>query len=188
MKKLFIAALLATASITAAPVAAVEINCNSVNLAEMSDEKIAAVRTACTTPAKAAADAVTPEKVKEWGSLGKEFSDAMLETARGLGMAVNEFLMTPAGFLVALYFMWDVIGGILVGIPLLIALWLMYFVICRKMTIRSETYENVPILWGAFTRQKVVTRELDKETGGIYGVMAAVCTVLSMLVLGTVIF
>lgn len=124
--------------------------CQNIDMTKLTPDQVEHVKGLCTKPepgADVAVAGVTPDKVRAWGSLGKEFSTAIVETSRGLGVAANELLFTPVGFMIAFYFMWDMVGGILIGIPLLIALWIAYFRIgWWLMTDNVEYYKNISIV------------------------------------------
>lgn len=166
MKKNLLAVAIASAvMLSAAPafaVDSVEYMCTNTDMTKLTPAQVENIKALCAkpdTPDQAAAVAgVTPDKVRQWGSLGKEFSTAIVETARGLGVAANDLLFTPVGFMIAFYFMWDMVGGILIGIPLLIALWIAYWRIGTYLMTDEVTYENKPVLWGAFTVKKVVSK------------------------------
>lgn len=154
MKKILIPLLLAFSSPAFAQT--VNLDCTSINWTEQSaaTEKL---KTICNPQAAKETPAVTPEKVREWGSLGKEFSTAVVDTARELGVAVNEFLYTPVGILIAFYFLWGLIGGIIIGVPVLIFIWWLYFTICRKLVypVIDREYEFVPYLLGLISIKRV---------------------------------
>ena len=165
------------------------INCNQLDITKYSTEELARVQSLCNTTA-AAAEKVTPEDVREWASLGKEFSDAVIETARGLGVTANEFLTTPVGLLLALYFMWDIIGGILIGIPVLIGIWWLYFKVVSVYVYKEAEYTYVPVLFGLFTRKKVVKHNIEKPSDTVLTMIlvAIPAVILSMLDIGILIF
>lgn len=165
------------------------INCSQIDITKYTTEELARVQSLCSATA-AAAEQVTPEDVREWASLGKEFSDAVIETARGLGVTANEFLTTPVGLLLALYFMWDIIGGILVGIPLLVAIWALYFKVVSVYVYKEAEYTYVPVLFGLFNRRKIVKHNIEKPTDTIFTMVlvAVPAVILSMLDIGILIF
>lgn len=165
------------------------INCSQIDITKYTTEELARVQSLCSTTI-AAAEQVTPEDVREWASLGKEFSDAVIETARGLGVTANEFLTTPVGLLLALYFMWDIIGGILVGIPLLIGIWWLYFRVVNIYVYKEAEYAHVPVLFGLFTRKKMIKHHIEKPADVLVTmvVVAIPAVVLSMLDIGILIF
>lgn len=165
------------------------IDCNKIDITKYTAEELGRVQSLCNTTA-AAAEQVTPEDVREWASLGKEFSDAVIETARGLGVTANEFLTTPVGLLLALYFMWDIIGGILVGIPLLVAIWVLYFKVVSVYVYKEAEYTYTPVLFGLFNRKKIVKYNIEKpsDTAIAMILIAIPAVILSMLDIGILIF
>lgn len=137
-------------------------------------------------------DKLTPDAVREWGSLGKEFSTAVVETAKELGVAANEFLYTPVGIMIAFYFMWDMIGGIIIGIPLLIFIWWLYFKLGRYCSVNSisREYEYIPYLWGALKLKRKVKEDIRPNSEGIFAyIFLGIPTIVfSIVTIGTLIF
>jgi len=165
------------------------INCKNLDISKYSTDQINQIQRICSAE-KLAEEKVTPEDVREWASLGKEFSDAVIETARGLGVTANEFLTTPVGLLLALYFMWDIIGGILVGIPLLVAIWWLYFKVIGVYVYKEAEYAYVPVLFGLFTRKKVVKHNISNPSDTVTAMVliALPAVFLSILDIGILIF
>ena len=108
------------------------IDCQNIDISKYNSTQIESIRSLC-NQAAVQAEKITPQDVREWASLGSEFATAVTETARGLGVTVNEFLITPAGILIAMYFMWDIIGGVLVGIPLLFGIWWLFTILLLSL-------------------------------------------------------
>lgn len=199
MKKIFAAAALLL-SLMGTPALAQDqstktIDCANVDITKLDDRQIATTREACKTTAvqevQAAAATVTPEKVREWGSLGRDFGQAITETAKGLGVAVNEFLFTPVGFLIALYFMWDLIGGILIGIPLLFCIWWLYVFICKKVCTSDVEYTYVPVLWGLFSIKRIKSESStvsDSDRACTWVLMAIPALIVTAIDIGGIIF
>ena len=165
------------------------IDCNKIDITKYTAEELGRVQSLCNTTV-AAAEQVTPEDVREWASLGKEFSDAVIETARGLGVTANEFLTTPVGLLLALYFMWDIIGGILIGVPVLIGIWWLYFKVVSVYVYKEAEYTYVPALFGLFNRRKIVKHNIEKPADTVTAMVlvAIPAVILSMLDIGILIF
>lgn len=165
------------------------IDCNKIDITKYTAEELSRVQSLCSTTI-AAAEKVTPEDVREWASLGKEFSDAVIETARGLGVTANEFLTTPVGLLLALYFMWDIIGGILIGVPVLIGIWWLYFKVVSVYVYKEAEYTYVPVLFGLFNRRKIVKHNIEKPADTVTAMVlvAIPAVILSMLDIGILIF
>jgi hypothetical protein len=162
------------------------------SITKYTPDELGRVQSLCNTTvaAAAAAEKVTPEDVREWASLGKEFSEAVIETAKGLGVTANEFLTTPVGLLLALYFMWDIIGGILIGIPLLVAIWWLYFKIVSIYIYKEAEYAYVPVFFGLFTRKKIIKHNISNPTDALFTMIltALPAVFLSMLDIGILIF
>lgn len=197
MKRLFLALTAAAVFASATPAFAatdnVEYMCANTDMTKLTAAQIENVKALCAKPepgSEVAVAGVTPDKVRAWGSLGAEFSTAIVETAKGLGVAANDLLFTPVGFMIAFYFMWDMVGGILIGIPLLIALWIAYFRIGYFLSTENIIYEHVPVLWGAFTIKKVQSRQLSEgENPGIWYTVAGIASlILSAVIIGVLIF
>ena len=166
------------------------ISCDNIDVSKYDATDIAQIKELCTNSQKV--ETISPENVREWASLGKEFAEAVTETARGLGVAANELLFTPVGILIALYFFWDIIGGIIVGIPLIFFVWFLFFQFKRMMQGRIEIeYENIPVLWGAFTVKKIVSKSVPPlSSDAIAGLvaLAGIGFVLTALISGVLIF
>ena len=165
------------------------IDCQNIDISKYNSTQIESISSLC-NQAAVQAEKVTPEDVREWASLGKEFSDAVIETARGLGVTANEFLTTPVGLLLALYFMWDIIGGILIGIPVLIGIWWLYFKVISVYVYKEAEYTYVPVLFGLFNRRKIVKHNIEKPADTVTAMVlvAIPAVILSMLDIGILIF
>jgi len=165
------------------------INCKNIDISKYTPEQLRKVQEVC-APAQAKAEEITPDDVREWASLGKEFGAAVTETAKGLGVAVNEFVTTPVGIMIAFYFLWSKIGGIIIGIPLLIALWWLYFKIVGVYRYKDAVYENAPILFGLTTRKKIIKENISSpdDITTLMGLLALPTIFFSILIIGTLIF
>ena len=110
---------------------------------------------------------LTPEKAADWSNAAKGFAEALGIAARELGIATNDFLTSPAGFLLAAILLFNYAGGAIVGLPFSIfTILLMYWLIRRLMTGKVE-YETVPIFWGAFQyRRKKLAQSVDYISEG----------------------
>lgn len=176
MNKILTALMLAISFAVSAPVAAQQLDCTAIDISRYSQDELNKLRSVCNNGSPIAqADKISPDEVKEWASLGKEFGLAIGEVAKSLGVAVNDFLRTPAGALIALYLLWDVLGGILFGVPLLFLVWVLYFVFLRFVRPTETEYEHVPYLWGAISIKRIVKQdkpELDPSYTVFAGLVA----------------
>ena len=123
---------------------------------------------------------VTPEKAAEWSDAAKGFAEALGIAARELGIATNDFLMSPAGFLLAAILLFNYAGGAIIGLPFSVFTILLMFWLIRRLTTGKVEYEMVPIFWGAFhyRRKKLM------ETADSIGEDNALLLLLTALGLG----
>lgn len=128
---------------------------------------------------------ITPQKAAEWSDAAKGFAEALGIAAKELGIATNDFLMSPAGILLAIILLFNYAGGAIMGFPFSIfTILLMFWLIRRLMTDKVE-YEVVPILWGAFQwRRKKVVQSVSyiSEGKGILLLLTALGLLLMNLV------
>lgn len=165
-----------------------KIDCKNIDITNLSQTDVQNIQNACAALAPkqdTVAASVTPEKVEQWASLAKEFGSAMGATAHELGVQVNDFLRTPAGVLLTLYLFWHKLGGVLVGIPFVIAVWMAYYKIWDRMRRTPIETETRPVLFGLFNKN-VITKykyEQDSDTTAFAVVGGLVVTVITAIIL-----
>lgn len=130
---------------------------------------------------------LTPEKAADWSNAAKGFAEALGIAARELGIATNDFLASPAGFLLAVILLFNYAGGAIVGLPFSIfTILLMYWMSRRLMTSKVE-YEMVPILWGAFQyRRKKLVQTVDHISEG--KAMLMILTAIGICIMNLVVW
>ena len=148
-----------------------KLDCNALDIRSMSSDDISKIKSACDTLVKSPTTSsivpsVTPEAVREWGSLAKEFGSAIGATAKELGIAVNEFLNSPAGILLTLYLFWSKLGGVMIGVPFLITVWYAYFKLNDRYRRTPSKMEVRPSLFGLRNKEVVTeyTYNTEKDT------------------------
>lgn len=117
----------------------------------------------------AAVNAPDAEEVNEWAGIAKGFAQAIGVLAKELGVAVNDFLRSPAGILLAAILLVKHAGGVFIGVPFVIFSVLVFAYVVRRVTTGKVTYENVPLLWGMLTMRRkasVERLELNGEATG----------------------
>lgn len=89
--------------------------------------------------------------------------------------------------------MWDMVGGILIGVPLIFFIWWFYFKGLRaiKQNNGHIEYDYKPVVWGLFNRKVVVKEEFNTnaEMLGAYflfGTLTAI--IITMIDLGSLVF
>lgn len=103
----------------------------------------------------------TGDVIREYAAYGmyaKQIAEAVGILADELGMAVNEFLHTDAGMLVAALLIWKIAGaqllGFMIGVPLIIAIWILVIKAGKNMFV--EARENITVkAW--FGGEKVIS-------------------------------
>lgn len=155
------------------------------NLAEATRGKnyteVATILDACrkgTTSVSAAIAEKLPdsEEVTGWSQAAKGFAEALGVAAKQLGIAVNDFLNSPAGILLAVILLFNYAGGAIVGLPFtMFSLWLLW-TLARRYSVESVEYENVPVFWGFSTmrRKRLVKMGEISDTGQIVLVIGAI--------------
>jgi hypothetical protein len=144
-------------------------------------------RKASAKPALSIANTAIPEaeEVSEWSQAARGFAEAIGVAAKGLGIAVNEFMASPAGILLALILVLKYAGGVVIGIPFVVFTILVFTYLVRRLSISSIAYENVPMFWGMITvRRKtlVKTGSVDGETAGVIAITGIALLILDLIV------
>lgn len=143
---LFLAAFLFSSSVHA-QAATATLDCNNINVEGLTTTDITNIRNACQALNPSSnLPKITPAEANEWAEIAKGVAEAIGIAAQELGVAVNDFLKSDAGFLVAVLIVWQVAGDTLftvfVGFPVLLLLWIAYGVfVTRAYTKRWEAVE-----------------------------------------------
>ena len=88
------------------------------------------------------ASSVTPKKLSEWAQASKGFADAIGIAAKEMGIAVNDFIKSPAGMITVLIILWKVMGSFFVGLFMLFFVNIVGFRMMRFVTQEQMTDEN----------------------------------------------
>lgn len=103
-------------------------NCNIPG--NFSPETLAAMKKACEQTL------VTPPPVKDatqWGQMAQEFAKALGIAAHEIGVSVNEFVASPAGYITVGVVLWKTIGGSIAKYGLVACIWLLGTCLIRGM-------------------------------------------------------
>jgi len=144
-------------------------------------------RKANVKPALSINTAVLPEaeEVSEWSQAARGFAEAIGVAAKGLGIAVNDFMKSPAGVLLALILLLNYAGGVIIGVPFVMFTILVFAYMFRRVTIDSISYENVPMFWGMITvRRRTVVKmtSIDGDSAGVLAVTGFALLLLDLIV------
>lgn len=135
---------------------------------DMSPNQIQTILETCRT---GGVPTLTVDNAKEWTEIAEGFAKAAGTAARELGVATNDFLNSPAGFLLAAVLVFNYGGGlILIGIPFMILSFFAIQYAWRTAYTKEFEYEAVPVLWGFWTirRSKRIYREYVGEARGAF--------------------
>ena len=125
------------------------------------------------------------EEFSEWAQASKGFAEALGIAAKELGIAVNDFLASPAGILLAFILLLNYAGGAVIGLPFTIFTLILLWTLVRRLSIASIEYETVPVFWGFTTvRRKKVTKftSIDDDNALILTVATIVMVILNLIV------
>lgn len=132
---------------------------------------------ACSTVAVAAntPPAPDPSTATQWATdmatVAESFARAIGIAARELGVAVNDFLKTPAGVLTAVVILWKVIGSdlltVLTCVPIMAIFTIAYFKILRGLLVGGYETSQHSLLFGLvkYTRRRPVYLGPDQISG-----------------------
>jgi hypothetical protein len=142
-----------------------------------------------------------PAEAEQWSVAAKGIAEAVGIAAKELGIATNDFLDSPAGYVVAgllfLHFGADsaqVVANFVsdaiqfaIGVPLL-GLFVWYLVAARPWVKTKREYTLVPVLWGAFSIRRVTSKEssyvyIDGEGAHFMYALGAIFQVAILLIL-----
>lgn len=167
------------------------LDCNALDISKLTDQDIINVRRACDSVREQTVDeTIKPEDVREWATLAQDFGTAVGSAARELGIAVNEFLVTPAGVLLTVYLFWSKLGGIFIGIPFIILIWTVYLRFMSNYKKTPTKFEVRPVLWGMFNRKYAVEfqTESNSDVVTVSLITGAIMTAITAGIIGVLIF
>ncbi len=132
----------------------------------------------------------TREEVEAWGLLGAGAGKALVAAAKELGMAGNEFAHTGLGKIVIAIIAVKLVGksfvGISFGIGIMIVFYRWGYRIMRP--VESVEYALTPVLWGAFSRKRIVKQTMAKVSSDqqvLGALMIAITTVAAAVAIFT---
>lgn len=106
-------------------------------------ETLAAMKKACEQTI------ATPPQIKDatqWGQMAQEFAKALGIAAHEIGVSVNEFVASPAGYITVGVVLWKTVGGSIAKYGLVFCIWLLGTCLIRGMwTVRhvDREYKNI---------------------------------------------
>lgn len=138
---------------------------------QQTETLLASCRQAAPTVVEKLAD---PVQANKWSEAAKGFAQALGIAAKELGLAANDFLDSPAGYLLAAILLFNYAGGAIIGLPFTIFSMCFWWYIVRRITIKKIEYENVPLFWGALTMRRKKAVDFDFDYISEYSLIAAI--------------
>ena len=155
---------------------------------DMSSTQVATLLETCRTPSGVELPTVSVEQASQWGTVAKEFAGAIGIAAKELGVAVNDFIDSPAGYLMAAIKVFKFAGGVIVAIPFTLVSSVFLYWVLSRIRIKSIEYEYKQVLWGLFEyrrKLRVDTRDQLPEHLQFYSLAAIVLTLVMNIVVWT---
>lgn len=133
---------------------------------------------------------VSVQDVNEWSMIAENLATALGAAARELGIAVNEFVHTPVGFLTMALVVWHFLGGTIIhfvgGIMVLLVTFLLvrwhYNHNATEERIYSSTKTNI---FGNPVLERVVRDTIDDEWKTTYMIFFAISMIASIITIFT---
>lgn len=132
---------------------------------------------------------VVRQEAEKWADLGKNIGVALVSSAKEIGMAANDFAVTPLGRITSAIVVWKLMGKdfvhMVIGVSILVAgFWFAFYMFNRFTRSRVE-YEYVSRLWGLWFSKKIKTvtvRDGDWFTGGF--IVTAITIAITLITAG----
>lgn len=187
MRKIFYMAVLLILAMVATPIYAQSAQNNPCDhLAELVQSKsyadFKAIADTCTPQQKATVEKIVENlnsnDASKWNSVIRTIGETIATTAKELGVAVNDFLKSPAGIILVLFLFFKFIGGKLLAIPTFFFMAWTWYRIIDRFTKDNVEYEYVPYLWGAFKLKRMVSYRRDSDAGTYFGIAGVIFAIL----------
>lgn len=175
--------------------------CAEVNTYKLTDEQAAQLQLQAAQMRKANEGGVsgvlptvspsTLDAAKQWADIGRGVAVGIGAGARELGVAVNEFAVTPAGKLTTAIIVWKIMGKDVIRIGLCLFLWIFaipgIWIIRNRATIDRIEYETYKGLLG-WNYRRIKTKVRSDGDGTMWGTIisilgTAVLMIISITVL-----
>ena len=124
---------------------------------------------------------ITQKNVSKLAPAAKGIAEAIGIAAKELGIATNDFLKSPAGFLVAALLIFNFGGGLIFCVAFSVISFLIASMTILRLRIASCEFESVPVLWGAFSIRRVKSAIAHKDYDNMVGFMMFCVMVLALL-------
>ena len=151
----------------------------------MNQQEVSTLLETCRAPAASVVEQLAnPETANKWSDAAKGFAEAIGIAARELGVATNDFLDSPAGYLLAFILLFNYGGGMVIGVPMSVFTILLWWTTVKRVMRGTIEYQTVPVFWGAFTMRRVskMTTQSSEEWG-VYAVLSGIGLLILNLII-----
>ena len=156
MKKII--AIIALAISTTAFAGVQAIDTSKLSKAQIAELAAKAEEMGATTPANVSA--TVRKEAEAWGDLGSNMGKAMVGAAKEVGVAANEFAVTPLGRVTVAITAYKIVGRdvikIVIGSAILFLGWTLGIWILFTKRWSTVKYEYEPVLWGMYKKARIV--------------------------------
>jgi hypothetical protein len=136
-------------------------NCSDIRVAGLPAKQLTELRIQCEQaklvnieqPSGMIIDRITPERVSEWSDIAGSFTNAIGTAASRIGVSVNEFMKTPAGYLTVAIIVWKIAGSEIIALLLCSLYMYISFKIIGRLWSNGDTIINKS--FGPFKWQKM---------------------------------
>lgn len=194
MRKLFSMLVMLVLAMAVSPVFAQSASSNNPcdHLAELVQSKsyadFKAIADSCTPQQKATVakiiDTMNDGDVSKWNSVIRTVGETIATTAKELGVAVNDFLKSPAGIILLIFLFFKFIGGKLLIAPILFMMAWLWYSIVNRFTKDNVKYEMVPYFWGAIKIKRMVSYQRDIDAGTYFAFSGVIFAILWGIITG----
>lgn len=126
------------------------------------------------------------EDANSWADAAKGFGEALGIAAKELGIAANDFLNSPAGWLLAFILLFNYAGGAVVGVPMTLFILLFWWNTMKRVMRDRVEYTYVPVLWGLFSIRRVSSlTSSDSGYWGPWAILSSIGLLIIMLIIWT---
>ena len=163
--------------------------CETAKLAAIESESASVAVVMAKDAGSVVAESLSAENVSKWGGVVRDITRELVAAAAGLGIAVNDFLTSPAGVLIALVIVVNVIGAelfsFLIGVPLFIFFCYMYKYALDKIFIKEIVYSPKSGWFGRQEKTHIKHTDQEQRNEGI--LKLSVFTIIILLIIAFVV-
>ena len=126
------------------------------------------------------------ERVEKWVSIGNQIGQAIGGACKELGVAVNDFIVTPAGVLTVTLIVWEVVGedlwGIIGGTLAWISIMALVYFSVRHFHMNARVKDKATGKVEYISRYDFESRYARGTSAAVHGVAAVLFTIICLVI------